>query len=570
MSKPKLGFVEACLAVCMLSLSPLIMLQAIHLWERPHFQFFPLAWLACGYFVYANGSIGWTEHHWRQRLGAAAWFAGLVGSVAAAFFFSPWIGQAAAILCIIGWGLLRLHDVPMFRWLAWMLLLLITLPLPDNLDAEVINGLQRLSAQSASQLLDLLGILHLPQGTVLEIRSRQLFVDEACSGIDSLYSLIAISLLMMVWQRRPLVVGLFTILTVPLWAWLGNVLRLLLIAVLLDRWKIDLSQGWPHTALGIGTFAISSFCLLATLAGFANLFERFSSSAMPEERQWHLVYNAVVCFPGKPPNIVAEADQYFMGTPPVPPQEDRPRTARLWQPPGWGVTAVVSLISLLVLVVNVRNTSRDWMDGSSVRLPHYQESEISSLFGEQDFPESFAHARRVHYKADQRSPESFFGEYSRSWTFRDSRCEFVLSIDFPFRGYHPLWVCYTNAGNKIQGSPATVSLPEQTDTAPSQVVHVKFRDDLGNFSYLWFELFDREGQAIAVKNYDQPQENPLYARLKTVLADTVARDPVSYQFQLYVPSSRELTKAELDEYAKFFAASAPVARQLVSKLPSAR
>lgn len=565
MQSTKTVFAEICLTLCLVVIAPLVVLQAIHLWERPHFQFFPLAWLAVGYFIYTEGAIGWSANLWRQWLGVGVWAVGVMAVVAAAFFFSPWIGQAAAILCISGWGLLRLDTVQMFRWLAWTLLLWITLPMPGNLDAEVVNGLQRLSAQSASQLLDLMGILHLPQGTTLEIRSRQLFVDEACSGIDSLYSLIAISLLMMVWQRRPLVVGLFTLLTVPLWAWLGNVLRLLLIVVLLDRWQIDLSQGWPHTGLGIATFAFSSVCLLITLAGFAVLFGRFSSSSMPDERQWHLVYNAIVCFPGKPPTILGETDQYF-ARPPVAPPVGEPKVPRFrpWQPPGLTATAALSLVCLLALGLNLRSTSRDWIDGRSSRLPHYQLSEVDSAFNENDFPETFAHAKRVRYQADQRTPESFYGEYSRSWTFRDPRCDFVLSLDFPFRGYHPLWVCYTNAGNQIQGTPTTI--PQQAADQP-HVVQVKFKDDLGNYSYLWFELFDKEGHPIAVKSYDQPEENAVIARLKTVMADTVARDPVSYQLQLYVPSSRELTKQELDEYTKFFEATAPVSRQLVKKLP---
>ncbi len=57
-------------------------------------------------------------------------------------------------------------------------------------------------------------------------------------------------------------------------------------------------------------------------------------------------------------------------------------------------------------------------------------------------------------------------------------------------------------------------------------MQVKFRDDLGNLSYLWFELFDRDGVPAAIKDYDAPQENPIYARLKNVLSDTVARDPL--------------------------------------------
>ncbi len=216
---------------------------------------------------------------------------------------------------------------------------------------------------------------------------------------DSLYSLIAISLLMMVWQRRPLVVGLFTLLTVP---FVGLVRKRSAIAV--DRCfagslAIDLSEGWPHTALGIATFAFSSVCLLITLAGFAILFERFSSSSMPEERQWHLVYNAIVCFPGKPPTILAETDQYFTGAPTAS-TDDAERTPRFqpWQPPGRYTTAVISLVCLLALGLNVRSTSRDWIDGRSSRLPHYELSEVDSAFSESDFPETLRMRRELIFK----------------------------------------------------------------------------------------------------------------------------------------------------------------------------
>ena len=567
MQSTKPWLAEFCLAICLIATLPLLVLQSIHLWDRPHFQFFPLAWAACVFFIYTSGQIQSSTHPWRQRLGVACWGVGLVAIAAAAMLFSPWIGQAAAILCITGWGLMRLESVPLFRWLGWTLLLWITLPLPDNLDSDVVNGLQRLSAQSASQLLDLVGILHLRQGTVLEIRSRQLFVDEACSGIDSLYSLIAISLLMMLWQQRPLIVGLCTLVTVPLWAWLGNVLRLLLIAVLLDRWQIDLSEGWPHTLLGLATFALSSLCLLCTLSGFAILFQRFSSRTMPDDRQWHLFYNAAVCFPGQPPAVQDETDQYFGMSAPPPAKQTPAATRPLKQPPTWVTMTTLFVVSALSLVVNLRSTSRDWIDGRSSRLPHYTLTAVDQALGESDFPDTLQQAKRVRFHPDQRSPESFFGEYSRSWSYRDSRCEFVLSVDFPFRGYHPLWVCYTNAGHQIQGSPTSILMPNQANGERPHVVYVKLRDDIGNFSYLWFELFDREGQPVAVKNYDQPEENAIWTRMKMVLSNTVARDPVSYQFQLYVPSSRELTEAELKEYAQIFVDSAPLARQLVQKLP---
>ncbi len=221
------------------------------------------------------------------------------------------------------------------------------------------------------------------------------------------------------------------------------------------------------------------------------------------------------------------------------------------------VASVLAVLCLVSLLINLRSTSRDWMDGRSNRLPHYAQTVVDAAFGESDFPATLLNAKRIQYQADQRTPESFLGEYSRSWRFRDSCCDFVLSLDFPFRGYHPLWVCYTNAGHEIQGSPTPIYLPEQPASEDPRVVQVKLRDDLGNYAYLWFQMFDREGQAIAVKTYDKPEANPWWSRVKTVMADTVARDPVSYQFQMFVPSGRELTKAEIDDYARFYEASLP-------------
>lgn len=561
---------EICFGVCLASLSPLLIVQTIHLWERPHLQFFPLAWLAVVALISKRSNVKWTGSLWRNHFGIGAWGLGLAAGIAAALLYSPWMGQAAAILCITGWGLLRL-ETPWIRWIGWTLLLWITLPLPSGLDAGFVNGLQRISAESAGALLDLFGIAHLRQGTLIEIRERKLFVDEACSGIDSLYSLTAISLLMMLWQRRPLVVGLLTVVSVPIWAWLGNVLRLITIVVLLNRWQIDLSEGIKHTLLGLTTFALSSACLFLTLGAYAELFQRFSARAMPrDQKQWHLWYNIVSSFPGKAPVIKDEEDAYFAG-PHLATKAalSAKRTPKGVAPRRIHARAIVTLgvLSLMIFGISIRSMERNRRSGNVLALPHFELTQVQNAFGESGFPETLQQAKRVGFKQQQRSPDSFLGEYSRIWSYKDSRCDFLLSIDFPFRGYHPLWVCYTNAGNEVQDNPTPVSLPSRANrrgTSEPKAMVVHFRDELGSHSYLWYLLFESDGTPVKVEN----DENPLLDRIKAAFVESVAFEPVTYQFQLYVPSSRELSAAEQNEYLRLFDAALPLARQQVKVLTS--
>lgn len=548
-------------------------MQVIHLWERPHLQFFPMAWLAAAVLVAKRSKLKWTSGRWRNRFGIAAWAIGIAAGLAAAIFYSPWLAQAAAILAITGWGLLRLDSVPWIRWIGWTLLLWITLPLPSGLDAGLVSWLQLRTAESAGALLDLFGVPHLRQRTLIEIRSRQLFVDEACSGIDSLYSLTAISLVMMLWQRRPLIVGLLTVLSVPIWAWLGNVMRILVIVVLLDQFQFDLSEGIKHTALGLITFTFSSICLFATLSAFSELFLRFYSSAMPRDRkQWHVWYNMLVSFPGKAPVLADEEDEYFSGPDLAPtPLRSTKRATNVPAPRSVSsrVLVMAAVCALITLGLAIRSMERNIRLGNSTALPRFGSQQLQSVFTVSSMPEMLLQAKRVGFREERRLRDSVFGEFSRVWSYRDSRCNFILSLDFPFRGYHPLWVCYTNAGKTAQGAPTPIGLPSQPADSEPTVMFVELRDDLGDYSYLWFLLFEADGDAIKIKDYaNEGQRNSILERIQSAFVDGVSPEPVSYQMQLYVESSRKLTTSERAEYLQLFDAAVPLAKAQVRTLTS--
>ena len=181
-------------------------------------------------------------------------------------------------------------------------------------------------------------------------------------------------------------------------------------------------------------------------------------------------------------------------------------------------------------------------------------------------PETLQGAQRSAFLKEERSLDNFLGNYSRAWKYRDARDEFMLSVDFPFRGFHPLWICYTNAGSIVDGEPVLLQLPSTVrDGSKSPVARVRLRDELGNASYLWFSLFESNGQLIEI----QKPTDGVGTRLRDRFfrnASTLQAEPVTYQFQLYVQSGSELRADDLDRYFKIYAEALPHAVEQVKRL----
>ncbi len=561
---------EWCLVASLVSLSPLVAVHAMHLWERPHFQFFPLAWIAFGLLVYQRARLAWYENSWRGRLGLATWGVGLLLAVGAAYLFSPWLGMLSTILCLAGWGFLRLGNVPAPRWFAWLALLVVTLPLPGSMDAQFINRLQSLSSQSAGALLDLFGILHLRQGNLIEVQSKELFVDEACSGIDSFYALAAIALLMMIWQKRPFVVSVLTLLTVPVWAWFGNVLRLLVIVWMLDQFELDLSHGWLHTVLGLLMFIVASGGLFATLDSATQVFKRFSSSTMPRDRKfWHLAYNNLVCYPAKAPKVKDEEAEYFVGeSANSAPQSvakqklDGVEDAKRFSSGRYALPVyVITCIAIAMMTIGHFFKA----DAITLGIPFVAKDRVEKVCEEASLPQTLLSAERLDFRKHDRTPGSFFGEYSRTWGYSERNNQLVFSLDFPFRGSHPLWLCYLGAGHVIDQPPVYF----EYGGIERGACRVKFRNDIGASSYLWFTLCDANGSSFDIGPYEEPSNGFGLGGIADAFRGNLSKfidQPVTYQFQLYIQPGQDLTSDELDKYYKIFLEALPYAVKQVQQL----
>ncbi len=166
---------------------------------------------------------------------------------------------------------------------------LLVLRLPLNLDTRLTAGLQSATSVVSSYLLDLLGIVHRLAGNVFFLRDEALFVEEACSGVQSIFSLLFCALMLVVWLRRSPATIPFYIVSAIIWALVMNIVRVTAIAVAQDWYGVDLAHGWKHELLGYSCLAIAGLLLWSSDRLFLVIF-----FPVPRSEMRHAPANPIV------------------------------------------------------------------------------------------------------------------------------------------------------------------------------------------------------------------------------------------------------------------------------------
>jgi exosortase len=163
--------------------------------------------------------------------------------------------SAAAIWFVCGTPTFRAMAVPIVLALA-------AIPLPNALVTELTLPLQLGASQLATAMLGAIGIDVIRDGNVLTLSYITLEVAEACSGMRSLVTLVA--LVAVYWGTSGATVTRAAILAaaaVPV-ALAGNGLRVAFTAVLAGRIGEDAVRGIVHDATGFVTFIVMGAALV--------------------------------------------------------------------------------------------------------------------------------------------------------------------------------------------------------------------------------------------------------------------------------------------------------------------
>jgi exosortase len=182
----------------------------------------------------------------------------LAGSLGAELFVARF-----SLLFLLGGMVLFFAGGKMLRALGFPLAFLaLMIPLPSIIYNQITFPLQLLASRLSSSWLELLGVPVLREGNVLILPNYSLEVVEACSGIRSLMSLIALAVAYgyfvekRLWARITLVVLILPI------AVASNALRVLGAGVLTYFFGPQAAEGFFHLFQGWLIFVSAVACLL--------------------------------------------------------------------------------------------------------------------------------------------------------------------------------------------------------------------------------------------------------------------------------------------------------------------
>ena len=161
-----------------------------------------------------------------------------------------------SILLMRGWAALRKLWFP-------LLFLCFMVPLPGLLVEMITGALKAQVSLVAENLLYFAGYPIARNGVILSIGQYKLLVADACSGLNSMFSLSALGLLYlyMMQYRNWLHIGLMLLAILPI-AFVANVIRVLILVLITYYFGDAAGQGFAHMAAGMVLFVIALLLLL--------------------------------------------------------------------------------------------------------------------------------------------------------------------------------------------------------------------------------------------------------------------------------------------------------------------
>lgn len=416
----------------------LVATYAARMWNSGHYQFFVIVIFAVAGLLWSRlAEIVASRSEPNARVSVALWLAVAVFLAVGNVTYSGLVGILATIAVVVttiysvhGWGGLR-AAAPTIALLGFVV------PLPLMLDQALIVRMQLLASELASRLLDGVGIVHVREGVMIETPGGKFITEEACSGIRSLFSSLAVVAMHGValrhrWWR---IVG--NLAQGVLWVLVGNSLRVALVVAVAGR--------FPWVATGLGHELIGLLVFAFILAMVASVDTAFSF--------WVRDYFVI--------DTTSAQVEIDMGGPTpvdrVPSGGDRSNLTSL--PPfpitGPGRALVFAALGCVVLI-----TARTaWVRQSAlanVPVPTWsavadpQDSDFSGQYG------GFTHTSFTH---KTRGGNPIWAENSFIYQFKRNELRPILSIDRPWNHWHNLHVCYTGIGWHSTPSYAISSAP---------------------------------------------------------------------------------------------------------------
>lgn len=448
---------------------PLVFWHFVGLVQRPHYQFVVLLPIAAALLVLRH----------RQRVSAEIrplapapllmLLGAIAGLAAATYLWSPWLGMVSAMLALYTCLWWAGGQSGLRAWLPAWALGWLAVPLPFGLDEDLIRSLRTSTTRMASAVLDEFGVLHLSYANVIELPLKPLFIADACSGIHSLYVLLAAALFLAMWLERGVLHTIVLLLATLGLVLIENVARIVIIAAGFN-WRMDLSEGADHVLLGVVLFAGSLGLVAST-----------------DQLLWFLLPRGNAVPVGR--KTASYVERTAVG-------------GRALRSFGWAAALSLAVIFPVIGAAEVYRMPKRLPALGAVWAGAFDLPE----FGEAGMPAELAGFQRTGYKTIKRVAGDPLGHESQQWSYRAGNATALVSLDYPYGGVHDLCVCYTSIGWEIKHkrvySPADADDENLLKDIPGfelgPVAVAQMERPLYGHAILMFSLADRHGKVDAV------------------------------------------------------------------------
>jgi len=238
-------------------------------WDDPNYSHGFLVPLFSGYLVWQDRDAI------RRRPTRPSWLGLPVLLVAVSMLVLGVVGaenflmRASLIVMIAGLVLFHLGGATL-RAIAFPLAFLaFMVPLPEIVLNAVAFPLQGIAAQNATSVLEALGVPVLRDGNVIHLSRITLGVTEACSGIRSLVSLLALATASAYVGKSPRwAMAVLVVSAVPITI-VANAARIVLTGLIGQWLGVRYAQGFFHAFSGWLIFLVALVCLIAVHAALS-------------------------------------------------------------------------------------------------------------------------------------------------------------------------------------------------------------------------------------------------------------------------------------------------------------
>jgi len=194
----------------------------------------------------------------------------LLGNLATEFFTMRF-----SMLVVLGGIILFLLGKEFYKTLLFPLgFLIFMIPIPSVLMDRITFPMQLFASKVAARSLYLIGIPVLREGNIIQLANTSLEVAEACSGIRSLISLLALSVVFAYFSQNTTLKRVLLVLSTFPIAIIANAARVTGTGILAHHYGDKVAQGFFHGFSGWILFVVAFVCLFLLGAMLSRMKKR--------------------------------------------------------------------------------------------------------------------------------------------------------------------------------------------------------------------------------------------------------------------------------------------------------